>query len=409
MKHPTSRGTSSTIDRRRLLQIGATGTALAAWPSLTGAQATPAATPTTDLDSLITPIVEASMAATLAPGAVVLWRTPEGEYLRAFGTRVAGEDVPVTTGDHFRVGSNTKPMTGTVLLQLAEEGLLSTDDPVSTYRPDVPNGENITIAQLLEMRSGLFSYTQLLSFNESLDADPQRVWQPEELVAIGLAEPPSFPPGEQFEYSNTNTILAGLIAEDLTGKPLATLFQERLFDPLGLGDITFPALEDATLPDPHANGYMYGTNASTFESEALPEDEQAAAFAGDLLPNDQTAASPSWAWAAGSASSTAPDLATFIEALVGGKLHGAEMQATRLASLQPVSDAPDALAYGMTLAKFGPLLGHTGALPGYQSFMGHDPETGSTMVVLTNLQISPDGHATANEIAIPLIEALYGG
>lgn len=400
------------MDRRCALRVGVASAGFAglSWRAASAqGSATPAASPvTTDLASLFRPLIEESMGQLLVPGSVVLARTPQGEFLEAFGTRIVGEDVPVTTDDHFRVGSNTKPMTGTVLLQLVEEGLIALDDPLSMYRPDVPNGDAMTLAQLLGMRSGLFSYSELLSFNEIMDSAPQRVWEPEELVAIGLAEPPDFPPGEGFHYSNTNTVLAGLIAEDLTGQPLAELFAERIFQPLRLTGIVFPDIEDASIPDPHPRGYMYGTNVSTFGNPVLSEDDQAAAQAGDLLPNDQTGLNPSWAWAAGSASSTASDLALFVEALVGGGLHGEAMQATRLASLQPISDDPASLQYGFTLARFGPMIGHTGSLPGYQSFMGHDPDTGQTLVVLTNLQFAPNGLEPANQIAMPIIGAMYG-
>lgn len=81
---------------------------------------------------------------------------------------------------------------------------------------------------------------------------------------------------------------------------------------------------------------------------------------------------------------------------------------TRLASPQPISDNPAALQYGLTVTKFGPMIGHTGSLPGYQSFMGHDPERGATLVVMTNLQFAPDGQDTANQIANPVIGALCG-
>ena len=67
--------------------------------------------------------------------------------------------MPVSTTDHARFGSITKSMTATIILQLVQEGLLTLDDPVSKFVPGVPDGDNITVAQLLEMRSGLYSYT----------------------------------------------------------------------------------------------------------------------------------------------------------------------------------------------------------------------------------------------------------
>lgn len=372
-------------------------------------QATPAASQADgNLEARLRPIIEQKMSELLVPGAVVLVRTPAEEYVQAFGTRTIGQDDPVTIDDNFRIGSNTKTMSGTVLLQLVQEGLISLDDPVSKYREDIPNGENITISMLLDMTSGLHNYSELESFNKIMDDDPGRAWQPEELLAIGIAEPPYFAPGEGFHYSNTNTVLFALIAEQLTGKPLEALFTERIFMPLGLKHTVFPTIDDASLPDPHPHGYLYGTNVSTVETTALPKDEQDAARNGSLLPNDVTDLNPSWGWAAGAASSTVSDLAIYVRTLVGGGLLDAAMQQQRLASLHPTSDAPGAASYGLALAQFGPFIGHDGSLPGYQSFMAHDPATDATLIVLTNLQSSPDGLMTANEIARPIISELYG-
>lgn len=344
--------------------------------------------------------VEAAMDASAVPGAVVLVRTPEGEYAQAYGTRVAGEDDPVTVDDHFRIGSNTKTMVGTVVLQLVDDGELALDDPVSDYRDDVPDGAHITIEQLLDMSSGLFNYSELASFNKTLDDDPDKAWDPEELVALGLAEDPYFAPGDGFHYSNTNTVLLGLIVEQVTGEPLADVLAEKIYEPLGLDETSFPATDDASIPEPFAHGYLFGTNASTVDDAALPDDERRAALDGELLPNDVTTLNPSWGWAAGAAISTAADLADYVEALVGGGLLGDDLQADRLASVTSTDPgSPDAAGYGWALASFGPYVGHDGSLPGYQSFMGHDPDTDTTLIVLTNLQSGPTGTQTANEIA----------
>lgn len=316
----------------------------------------------------------------------------------------------MTVGDRFRIGSNTKTMTGTVLLQLVDEGRIALDDPVSKYRPDVANGDNITVAQLLEMRSGLPSYTVLQSFNQTMDDDPSRAWDPEELVGMGLTEPVSFAPGARFEYSNTNTILAGLIVEQLTGQPLETVFAERIFKPLNMDNTLLPAINDASIPAPYPHGYMFGTNVSTLPAggSVLPEDQRAAALADTLLPADYTNLNPSWGWAAGAGISTVEDLATYVEALVDGGLLSDELQQQRLDSVRPADPAnPASAGYGLALAQFGPLLGHDGSLPGYQSFMGHDPDTGNTVIVLTTLQTGPAGEQTANDLAKTIIAQLY--
>jgi hypothetical protein len=86
---------------------------------------------------------------------------------------------------HFRIASNTKTMTAAVIVQLAQEAKLSLGDPISKYVPGVPNGDNITIAELLDMRSGLYNYTDAPELWASLDRDPTRAWTPDELLTLG--------------------------------------------------------------------------------------------------------------------------------------------------------------------------------------------------------------------------------
>jgi D-alanyl-D-alanine carboxypeptidase len=243
-----------------------------------------------------------------------------------------------------------------------------------------------------------------------LDDDPSLAWDPEELAAIGLAEPVSFAPGTSWEYSNTNTVLAGLIVEQVTGMPLADVFADRIFEPLERHDTMLPAVDDATIREPHPHGYMFGTNVSTLtpQGAVLPAAQRAEALAGTLLPGDYTDLNPSWGWAAGAGISTVEDLATYVEALVGGGLLSNELQQQRLDSVVPVDPTnPQSAGYGLALARFGPMLGHDGSLPGFQSFMGHDPDTGTTLIIATTLQAGPAGEQTANQLAMAIIPELY--
>ncbi|MEU8006350.1 serine hydrolase domain-containing protein [Catellatospora sp. NPDC049111] len=344
------------------------------------------------------------------PGAVVMITSPEkGDWTKAYGTRTVEGGGPVTVDDHFRIGSNTKTMTGTVLLQLVQEGKIALADPVSKYRPEVPNGDNITITQLLDMRSGLYNYSEDEQFNAQLDNDPTRVWKPEELLAIAFAKPPYFAPGTAFHYSNTNLILAGLIIEQLTGHTLQEEFQQRLFGPLSLGQTSLPPDNDNGLPAPHPQGYMFGTNVSTLTDPALPAAEQAAAANGTLLPKDVTVSNPSWAWAAGGAISTAADLTKYVTAMVGGGLLDAKTQQTRMDSILPIgAPGPIEVGYGLAIVRFGPLYGHDGQIPGYNSFMAHDPVRKDTVIVLTSLFAGADGKQPANQMAMAIMQALYG-
>ena len=342
------------------------------------------------------------------PGAAMLLRTPGGNLTYTYGVRSFGGKDPVTPADHVRIGSITKTWTTTVILQLVQEGKIKLDHPVADYRPEVPNGANITIEQLLTMRSGLYNYTEDPDVNQVLDTDPGKVWTTDELLAAAFRHPPYFAPGEGFHYSNTNTVLLGLIAEALDGKPLTAAFRDRLFTPLGLTGSVFPEQASNAIPAPHPQGYMFGTNVLTLDDPALPEDMQKAAADGTLLPADQTAMNTSWAWSAGSGISTAEDLATWAEALGGGKVLGPGLQKQRLDSPRPVkADDPGGALYGLGIAKFGKLYGHTGELPGFNSFAGHDPANQVTLVVWTNLAPAPDGRDPATTIARTLIGKIY--
>jgi D-alanyl-D-alanine carboxypeptidase len=345
------------------------------------------------------------------PGAVVLVESPgKGNWSGTFGTAVLGKRVPMKIGDLFRVGSNTKTMTATVILQLVEEGKLKLKDPISKFEKGVPNGQNISIQQLAEMRSGLFSYSFDPGFNKTLDTQPKKAWKPQELLKIAFKHKNNFRPGAKFEYSNTNIILLGLVIEKLTGETATEAFHERLFAPLGLKHTLLPELDDASIPGPHAQGYMFGTNTSTIDSYALPESEQAGALEGTVKPNLYTDDNPSWAWTAGSAISTPHELATYARALGTGKgLLSPKMQKVRMNSIRPL--APGApVGYGIGIAQFAPgIIGHDGQVPGFSSFMAYDSKTGDVIIIAVNLSASPvTGENAAVEVAKGVLATLYG-
>jgi len=340
------------------------------------------------------------------PGAVVLLRKDDQMWLQAFGVADLETNQPMTTDMAFRIGSNTKTMTATVILQLAQEGRLKLDDTVSQFFPDVPQGDQITIADLLDMRSGIPTYSELKSFNRSLDQQPDKAFTPDELIQMGIEQKPMFPPGTKYFYSNTNYVLLGVLIERLTDRKLEQAFQRRIFGPLKMTRTLLPAADDNQLPKPFAHGYLFGTNVNP----ELSKQQQQLAAAGKLLPTDVTHANPAWAWAAGGAISTAANLADYVEALVGGGLLESPMQTRRLESIRPTNpDDPHSAGYGLGMAKLGPMLGHDGSLPGYQSFMGHDPKTGTTLIVWTNVQETPSGEMSANIIAQALLKQLPPG
>ncbi|MBS1844461.1 MAG: beta-lactamase family protein [Actinobacteria bacterium] len=347
------------------------------------------------------------------PGIAVLIDSPsKGNWRATFGTAAIGKQVPMKMGNLFRIGSNTKTMTSTVILQLVEEGKLKLNDPIGKFVSGVPNGKKITIRELAEMRSGLYSYTFDRGFNETLDKHPKKAWKSSELLKIAFSHKPNFAPGAEYEYSNTNIALLGVVIEKLTGETASEAFQERIFGPLKMKHSLLPEPDEWKIPGPHAQGYQFGTNVATIESYAVPKAEQAAALDGSLKPLDYTDASPSWAWTAGGAISTPAELATYAKALGTGKgLLSPKMQKVRLNSLRPIVPGDKSgVEYGIGLAQFAPgIVGHDGQLPGYSSFMAYDINTGDTIILSANLSASPvTGENAAVELAKVIIATLYG-
>jgi D-alanyl-D-alanine carboxypeptidase len=351
----------------------------------------------------------------MVPGAMVLLRTPQGEFNAAVGTTELGAQTPPAANTHFRIASNTKTMTAALIVLLAQDGKLKFSDPVSAFVPDVPNGENITVAQLLKMRSGLYGYTADPELSAVMDADPGKAWTPQEVLAIAFRHPPQFPPDAEYEYSNTNYALLGLIAEKVGGRPLAQQFQERLFGPVGLTQTSLPAADDTSIPAPYSHGYMYGGSYYALADDPYPADMQAAAKAGTLQPIDYTNQNSSYATAAGGAISTADDLATWMEALISGKVFNADYHQQWLTSLQAEDpDAPEGqkYGYGISYQRFGQkaaMYYHGGELPGFNSFMGYDPDNDVALVIWTNLTLSPDGRTTAQGMLATILDEIYAG
>jgi len=355
-----------------------------------------AATPAPEFAAALKPRLLARMAALRVPGAIVLVDIPSvGTWLTALGKADIETGAPMRTDDHMRIGSITKTLTATIVLELVDQGKVGLDDPVSNYLRGVPNGANISVRELLNMTSGLQNFTESLKFNAALDANPERVWAANELLpyafnpALAVQTHPYFPPNQGFHYSNTNYLLLGEIAEKVTHTPLNVLFKRRIFNPLGMTHSELPKRSDASIPNPHPHGYNFGTNVDGAKAyfAALAGDKANAEVkaAPGTVPHDATRWSTSYTWADGSAISTAGDLLIWAKALGTGRLLSAWVQQQRVA-FSPAGN----YGLGIEHAPFGGLIGHNGAIPGFQSFMGYAPKTGSTVIVLANLQLGPN-------------------
>ena len=301
------------------------------------------------------------------PGVIVgVWKPGQPRYVRAFGVADKKDCAPMRTDLNMRIGSETKTFTVTALLQLVDRGKVGLDDPISAYVDGVPDGEHITLRQLANMRSGLFAYTKDEGFQHLLATEPHRQWTPSELLRIAFEHPNQFPPGTQFDYSNTNTVLLGLVVEKVTHRPLRNAIRNLITRPSGLEHTFLP--KAAEFPRPHAHGYTDQTPDGTVA--------------------DATDFNPSWGWAAGAMISNLDDMRSWAKNVATGGLLTPRTQAERLDAL-PTGAPGD--AYGLGIDINHGWIGHAGSLPGYQSLTVYLPAQKATMVILLNTDIPSNG------------------
>lgn len=303
-----------------------------------------------------------------APGVVVGIWMPEGTYVTAKGFSDARKRTPMTGDEHFRVGSITKTFTVTALLQLADKKIVNLDDPVSKYLSYVPNGKNITLRMLANMTSGLYSYSFDEDFQKAILGDLKRTWKPKQLVDISFKHPPAFPPGTAFQYCNTNTVLLGMIIEQVTHVPIGRYFRENQFHSLGLKNTVWP--DNDSLPSP----YAHGISQQTLDGKTA----------------DVTHMNPTWGFTAGEIISTRDDLRIWVKSYTTGSLISPEMQKQRLTWVKFPPATPKK-GYGLGIGIFNGWLGHTGELPGYNAGAFYLPSRDATIVMIVNSDIALNG------------------
>ncbi|MER8007994.1 serine hydrolase domain-containing protein [Streptomyces sp. NPDC094149] len=309
------------------------------------------------------------------PGAVVgLWIPGKGCYVRASGVADKATGRPMTPDVHERIGSETKTFTATALLELVDEHRVRLDDPISRYVHGVPDGGRITLRHLAEMRSGLFPYSSDPDFVHDLLSDPERSFTPRQLLAYAFRHENTFAPGTQFQYSNTNFILLGMVVEKVTGQRLADFIDARILRPARLRHTLLP--QGTEFPRPHPHGY---TNQTLSGAVA-----------------DATSWNPSWAWAAGAMISDLHDLRRWAEIVATGRLLSPGTQAQRLRMLP--TGVPG-LGYGLGLFDANGWIGHNGSIPGYETVTVYLPSMRATLVIMINTDITVQGQEPSTLLA----------
>lgn len=329
-----------------------------------------------DIDSTMERAVEMFK----APGAIVgVWWEGRGEYVMAYGEAGIEPGREMSTQDLFKAASVSKTLTGNLILQLAGEGRLSLDDKLSSFdfASGVANAGRITIRMLLNQTSGLPDPSNESPEMTALEeAEPLHAFTREEVMAYGEAMPVLSEPGQSYHYSNWNYYMLGMIIEQVTGMSLEEAVQARFAEPLGLEHTRLDADCSYLLSQPHASGYVW-------EGEGVGEDGS-----GYL---DATTASTSWTWAAGSITTDINDFRTWIEAVADGTLLTPEAYRQQMEVVPPGDGT--ASEYRQGVIETGGMLWHNGAVPGYSSYAGSNPESGLTVCVFFNVMPGqqPDG------------------
>jgi len=316
-------------------------------------------------------LVAAELPRVGAPGVAVGVVLPSGARWRgAAGYASLAPSRLVEPGDRFRIGSVTKVFVAALVLELAQDGLVSLGDPLDDHVPGFDLGPEVTLRRLLDHTAGIFNYTDDLDFLV-LGAEPA---EPDEVIAFALDHGRLFPPGEGWAYSNTGYFLLGLAIEAARDAPLATVLRERISHPLGLLDTFLDGAEQVV--GGMVEGHVLGTELTD-------------------------AVHMSWSWAAGGMVSTVDDLCTWARALRDGWILAPDLREVLTDWIPTPDEEADSYGAGLQqMARAGrTVVGHTGSTIGFNGELFVDPADGTCVALLTN-----DFMARRQ----PLADALWG-
>lgn len=302
-------------------------------------------------------IVQKLIAAKSVPGVGVAV-VKDGNVVVAKGYGLADIDGGVAANEStvFQIASVTKQFTATGVMMLVETGKLKLEDTLGKYVRDVPQKwSGVTLRQLLNQVSGIPNYPPDKLINN-------KSYTKSELLAVVKDVPPRFEPGTQWEYSNTNYFLLGMVIEKASGKSYPDYMLERIFKPLGMTSTVI-----------NTSGLKIGNAAVGYSF-------------GDGVWKKVLYVDPSQPFAAGAVVSTAADMAKWALAQGDARL----LKKTSWDQIWASGKLPDGretrYGFGWQLANIGETsyLNHGGGIPGFSSFIARFPNDNLTVVVLVN-------------------------
>ena len=335
------------------------------------------------------------LTATGLPTGMVVWiDAPEYQFAGASGFADLMNEIPMSPEGAFRIGSITKMFTATVIIQLAEDGVLTLDDPLALWLPEVaeqlPYGDQITLRHLLTHTSGLFNIVEHEAywadiFTEAVIDENTGIMtlacvqrDPHDTLARYVyGKDANFEPGTGWRYSNTNYTLLGMVIETAAAMPLAEAYRTYIYEPLGMESTFLDCYEDTVMDVVH--GY------TVFEDTTA----------------DLTELHESVGWSAGGLVSTAPDLIAFVRGLFGGVLFDDPESLVAMTTPAPGS------SYGLGITVQAVYMGHAGYIAGFRSLLNYAPEFDTVVVMLYNNDAADPEQSQADMLnpALPLLRA----
>ena len=299
-------------------------------------------------------------------------------YVKAYGSARLEPQMPATTSMRYSIGSISKQFTAVAMLLLQEQGKLSLDDKVGKFIPDLTRANEVTIRQLLSHTSGYQDYWPQ-------DYVMPMMLQPvtaTKILDMWARKPLDFDPGTKWQYSNTNYVIAGVIIEKVSGKPLLQFLQEKVFSPLGMASVA--NTDQKKLGDTDPTGYM---------RYAL----------GPLRVAPKEGAG--WLFAAGELAMTAEDLAKWNISIMDQRLLKPASYRELEREVQLNNGFGTRYGLGVSLAMEGGhrAVSHGGEVSGFVSESVVFPDERVSVVTLTN----QDASSAASDIAHGIVPLLF--
>lgn len=313
----------------------------------------------------------------------------DGEVPATYAAGIADRDTqaPVICDHLFKIGSCTKTFVAASLFRLAEERGVDLDASIQSWFPDVPFAKDIQVIDLINHRSGLPEFEYDIPMVPGLD------WTPREIVDFAYKVATASAPHKSAVYSNTGFVMAGILIEEVTGRRLGQWVRESILEPLGLKDSWSPASEAFPAEKLVRGHYLRSKDLASRghfkQGGEMWNMEGLLAYSDDLQDSSDLFAFP-LAYACGDMIASTADQATFMSALIHGELLSRSSRAKMLQNMVPVSFPGTRMikaGAGVFESSYGGRLtiGHQGSVPGYVSVMQHDPASGVSVAVATNV------------------------